>query len=71
MSQPYRCHMQMLGNQLVSGHVNASLRTFKRSATSKTFESLKRSVAPTNKCSSEMKAALLPKSYVEKVGQCT
>lgn len=29
------------------------------------------SVAPTNKCSSEMKAALLPRSYVEKVGQCT
>lgn len=29
------------------------------------------SVAPTNKCSSEMKAALLPSSYVEKVGQCT
>lgn len=28
-------------------------------------------VAPTNKCSSEMKAALLPSSYVEKVGQCT
>lgn len=29
------------------------------------------SIAPTNKCSSEMKAALLPRSYVEKVGQCT
>lgn len=29
------------------------------------------SVAPSNKCSSEMKAALLPRSYVEKVGQCT
>lgn len=29
------------------------------------------SVVPTNKCSSERKAALLPRSYVEKVGQCT
>lgn len=29
------------------------------------------SVAPTNKCSSEMKAALLPRSYVERVGQFT
>lgn len=61
----------MLGtHELVSGHVNASLRS--RVSSFKNLQVLGEwSVVPTNKCSSEMKAALLPSSYVEKVGQCT
>lgn len=56
---------------LVSGHVNASLRTFKRSATSKSYKSLESEVLRLPTSAHQMKAALMPRSYVEKIGQCT
>lgn len=42
---PNHCRINMRGTRhLVSGHVNASLRTFKRSATSKSYKSLESEV---------------------------
>lgn len=59
--------MEMLGkHHLVSGHVNAPLRS--RSQLLQNPTSPWREVL---RLPSEMKAALLPRSNVEKVGQCT